>query len=110
MLKCGASEIVITPELGVSIPGYFTGRPATGKKDDLYAHALVLNDEKTTIALISLDIIGMTEKMADAIRTRVNELTGIEKETRESIFRALRAAFREDETAETETGREGFPG
>jgi len=79
MLKCGASEIVITPELGVSIPGYFTGRPATGKKDDLYAHALVLNDEKTTIALISLDIIGMTEKMADAIRTRVNELTGIEK-------------------------------
>jgi len=80
MLKCGASEIVITPELGCSIPGYFTDRFATGKKSDLFAHALVLDDGKNTIAMVSLDIIGMTDKMVDDIRTRANALTGIPKE------------------------------
>ena len=80
MLQCGAYEMVITPVLGVPIPGYFTGRPATGVKDDLYAHAAVLNDGKTTIALISLDIIGMSDKMAAAIRERLTAATGIPAE------------------------------
>jgi len=79
MLRCGASETVITPELGSYIPGHYSARTAVGKKSDLFAHTLVLDDGKNIIALISLDIIGLSDRMTDNIRTRANELTGIPK-------------------------------
>ncbi len=79
MLKCGAAEVVITPELGTPIPGYFDTRHATGVKDDLYAHAIVLDDGETTLALISMDIIAVSDKMTAIVRDRLNAATGIPK-------------------------------
>lgn len=77
MLKAGASQICMTPWFNTPIPGYFTARYSTGIKDDLYARAVVLDDGKMTVALISMDIIAVSEDMADTIRTRAYELTAI---------------------------------
>ena len=79
MLKCGSYEIAITPKLGAVIPGYFAPRFGKGVKDELYAHALVLDDGNTTLAIISMDIIAVSDKMTAVVRDRLNEMTGIPK-------------------------------
>jgi neutral ceramidase len=76
-MKCGMSEIVITPPLGNFIPGYFHERKSTGIKDDLYAKAMVLEVNNDTVAFIVLDIIDLTRKVVQQIRDRVNTYTGI---------------------------------
>ena len=52
-LKCGAAERVVTPALGLNIPQCMSFNPATGVKDDLFTHALVLeNNGKTIVVLL----------------------------------------------------------
>src|SRR5262249_23331530 len=43
---------------GVYLAGFGHNRPATGKHDDLWARALVLENGPTRIAIVSLDLIG----------------------------------------------------
>ncbi len=77
-LKAGVSAVAITPfgkhpdwkgpvsESGVWgdethkiwLAGFGSNRPATGKHDDLWARALVLEAGKTKVALVALDFIG----------------------------------------------------
>ncbi len=80
MLKAGAAEVVITPGLGKEIPGYFNSRLSTGIKTELYSKALVLEGKNGTCAIVVLDSLGGTEKMALAVRERASELTGIDPE------------------------------
>jgi neutral ceramidase len=77
MIKCGMSEVVITPPLGLPIPGYFQQRPASGVKDELYAKAMVVDDGRNTAALVVIDAIGIEKEEVQRIRERVNVLTGI---------------------------------
>lgn len=78
MLKCGMSEINITPPLGLSIPGYFTGREATGIKDDLFAKALVADDGNVTAVIIAVDSLCVDRDVVEKIRKRASELTNID--------------------------------
>ncbi|MCJ7632103.1 neutral/alkaline non-lysosomal ceramidase N-terminal domain-containing protein [Candidatus Bathyarchaeota archaeon] len=80
-LKAGVGSAVITPPIGYRMRawGMRTGG-STGVHDDLYAKALVLSDGKASLALISLDVTGISsEKVVDDIRNRVQQSTGIEK-------------------------------
>ena len=56
-LLCGAAERVITPRLGLQIPGYFKIREANAVKTDLKTHALVLDNGNVQLVIIHLDII-----------------------------------------------------
>jgi len=71
----GAAELVITPPVGAPTLG--TIQRSTGVHDDLYARALVLNDAKKRVAILSLDLIGMDFVLADQIRSAIAARTGI---------------------------------
>lgn len=60
------------------IAGYGADRPATSVHDPLYARAMVVDDGMSPMAIVSLDLIGLTAPDVDvvqqAIATRVPEL------------------------------------
>ena len=74
-LLCGASESIMTPEFNVFMPGYFADRRSIGKKDDLYTHAVVLENDGKVIVMISLDAIQteapVTKRIRDGIAKRI---------------------------------------
>ncbi len=74
-LKAGAAETIITPPMGAPTLG--TIQRSTGVHDDLYARALVLNDGKQRVAILSLDLIGMDFELSDEIRDAIHARTGI---------------------------------
>lgn len=76
-LLCGAAERVITPRLGLQIPGYFRIRKADAVKSDLKTHAVVLDDGNTVLAVIHIDILDFQASLAKKIRKRVQEAIGI---------------------------------
>jgi hypothetical protein len=75
----GAAALPITPlpehlEDRLYLGGYggYLGRPAAGVHDDLYARALILGDGETTVALIALDLVGMSNRHIARIRASVS--------------------------------------
>jgi hypothetical protein len=73
MLKCGFYEMDITPALGCNIPGYFHHRPAREVLDKLYVQALVVGNEKNTIAIASVDHVGLHWPAINLIKERVKK-------------------------------------
>ena len=59
-MKIGYAQTVITPSLDkpVYLAGFGQNRRATTIHDDLYARALTIQTENTTLVLVALDLIG----------------------------------------------------
>ncbi|WP_119071327.1 neutral/alkaline non-lysosomal ceramidase N-terminal domain-containing protein [Aggregatilinea lenta] len=78
-LKAGACEVCITPPIGVELAGYGPniGRTSVDVHDQLAAQALVLDDGRQRIALVTLDIIGVSAAFTDAVRREVEARTDI---------------------------------
>jgi hypothetical protein len=74
-MQAGAAETVITPLPGSPTLG--TIQRSTGVHDDLHARALVLNDGRQRIAILSLDLIGTDFILSDQICQAVLQRTGI---------------------------------
>lgn len=72
MLRAGVSRSAITPPDGMTMLGY-TGREgiAQGKDTDLCVTALVLDDERTRIALLAFDLAFVREPMASMLRHEI---------------------------------------
>ncbi|MBE6966079.1 MAG: hypothetical protein E7441_08620 [Ruminococcaceae bacterium] len=83
MLKSGFSRLDITPLLGVTIPGYFNKRTASGVLDPIYATAVAFDDGEKRAVIIGLDNIGINQIMLDEIRNIITEKCKI---AREGIF------------------------
>lgn len=77
-LQAGAAAVCITPPVGVDLAGY-SGRQGSsvGIHDDLYGKALVLDDGRTRLAVVTLDLIGLDEAAVHQVRARVAERTAI---------------------------------
>lgn len=77
--KVGLARVKITPEQPVWMAGYASrDRPFESVHDDLYAKALVLVDGGgTRAALVTTDLIGLSAEVANPIRRRIEEATGI---------------------------------
>lgn len=73
--SAGAAEVVITPPVGTPLLG--TIQRSTGVHDELFARALVLNDGKQRVAIVSLDLIGFDLEFSDRIRDAIRARTGI---------------------------------
>lgn len=58
--RAAAAEIDITPPTGTWLAGYGRERASTGTLDPLWAKVLVIQDDQTTLVLITLDNIGLT--------------------------------------------------
>jgi len=73
----GRAQEKITPAVGVSLSGYFHDRKAESVRDDLYARALVIESGGERLALVSCDLICLTEEVVDAARGLIAAETAI---------------------------------
>lgn len=76
-LFAGAAAAVITPSLGTSLCGSMQDRLAENIHDDLFARALVLDNDETRIALVVLDLIAASKSWLSEIKHQVQSFTGI---------------------------------
>ena len=76
-LRGGCSKVNITSPLGIPLIGSY-GKPSDDIIDELYAKALVLNDGRTTIAIVSVDLLYVPlEEVTNPIRKIIEEKIGI---------------------------------
>ncbi len=79
-VKAGAARTNITPNLGTHLVGYFEDRTAEVIHDDLYCRAIALTDGKTTLGLVTCDLIAIPAPIVEAAKERIAEQTGIPRE------------------------------
>ena len=75
-LSVGFGEVDVSPVLGDQKPVYMAGfghnRRATKIHDPIMARAVVLSDGKTKVALVCVDVVGLFNAVADAVRARLD--------------------------------------
>ena len=80
MLQAGFARVDITPPLGVSVQGYYEERLADGILDPLYATAVAFDDGERRAVVMSVDVIGIHQYLAEELRTMIAEAVGTVKE------------------------------
>lgn len=79
MLKAGVALTEITPEQGLELAGYpHYPRNNTGAHDPLYAACMYLNDGKTEVAMVTLDLLFFSKQHAATARKLIAEKCGLE--------------------------------
>ncbi|HQM47380.1 MAG TPA: neutral/alkaline non-lysosomal ceramidase N-terminal domain-containing protein [Candidatus Hydrogenedentes bacterium] len=76
-MKAGFASRCITPLLGKEVPGLFEKRYAQGVHDDLFVRAAVVDDGKTSIAMVQCDTIKISVAMTARARKMAEALCGI---------------------------------
>jgi predicted Zn-ribbon and HTH transcriptional regulator len=76
-LRIGLAEEDITPPDGFPMAGYYHERLAEGTLDALTAKAIVFRGAHEDAALVVCDLIGISVDLAQAVRKRASEKTGI---------------------------------
>ena len=76
-LRAGAAVESITPPQGIPMAGYYHKRESTGVHDDLYSRALVLEQDGTEVALISLDLVSTRREFVEQARRLIEARSGI---------------------------------
>lgn len=77
-LKAGAAAVDITPKVfPLNMPGGFSANMAEGAHDPLHARALVLADDKTTLAMVVVDNLGAGPDVLDEAKAIAAAKTGI---------------------------------
>lgn len=79
MFKAAFYETELTPPLGYFLPGG-GNRYATDVRDKVYAKAVVISNDKETIATVVLDCVTMPSFVHDVVVKRVTEYTPIKPE------------------------------
>ena len=74
-LSAGAAVRVITPDPLLPVSGGFgPTKPASEKRGELAARALVLRKGDTTVAVVVLDVLGFPSVLADRVRAKVSRI------------------------------------
>jgi len=95
-MKAGVASTIITPPVG----GWLLGPVArsTGVHDDLYAKALVLDDGNQSVAIVCLDLVGLShafnDELVELIRDRTDRGGGLRQGER-VVTRGYRLMNRE---------------
>ncbi len=74
ILQAGAASAPVNPEIGSYIAGDKQNRKFTGIQDSLFVKAIVLNDGATSIAIITVDCIGLMYPDIEKIREKASSL------------------------------------
>jgi neutral ceramidase len=75
--RAGAGTVKVTPPKGAPMAGYYYSRAAEGVHDDLYAKALVLQQDSNKAALVVCDLISLSRPIVEEARRIVAESSGI---------------------------------
>lgn len=75
--QAGAAQVDITPPLGTIINGDFVSHYAQYVHDALYAKALVLESQETTLAIVVVDICVIPRDLMDDAKKSIATQTGI---------------------------------
>ena len=76
-LRVGAAAVDITPPNGTAMAGYFDERLEQGVDNDLYAKALVLEEDGSKVALVVCDLLEMPRPISEEARRIIEKDTGI---------------------------------
>jgi hypothetical protein len=79
-LKVGSAAVVITPQIGTPLAGYYETRISEGIHDDLFAKALVLECGGARAAMVCCDLITMPPNVATEARRLIEKETGLKAE------------------------------
>ncbi len=74
LLRAGAAAVAITPEESVFLGGYGIYRRSEGVHDPLYARALWIQRGAFSVALVSLDIVGLQARDVSRLREKLQGL------------------------------------
>jgi neutral ceramidase len=76
--RIGKGSAVITPLLGCEMAG-FDARQGLAQRvhDDLHARALVFDDGATQVALVSIEVIGLSRAFTQRVQKEIERRTGI---------------------------------
>ena len=77
-LSAGFHRTIVTPPVGVKIPGYFRTRYAEGVITDLYIQATAFFDGKTKAIIFSTDTISITDAAYEIISQKIAERCGLD--------------------------------
>src|SRR5262245_48154219 len=79
--EAGAARVKITPEGPIRMAGYANRTsPSEGVRDDLWAKALAIRDERGRLTVIlTADIVGIRGAMSDRIAAQLKQRHGIER-------------------------------
>ncbi|WP_162417834.1 hypothetical protein [Cyclobacterium roseum] len=75
--QAGAYKSNITPKLGGPIIGNWDSPPAEYVHDELFARSIVLDDGETKLVLVTVDNVGVDQKVFDAAKQTIEQATGI---------------------------------
>lgn len=82
MLFAGFSKIIISPPTGAPLAGFAARQGfCEGIHDELYARALVIGGGEHRVAFISLDLLAVSSEFVDVVRERIQNRTGIGKDS-----------------------------
>jgi len=72
----GAAQRDITPPVGMTIAA--PDRKSVGVHDPLFVRGLVLNDGRTSVAILCFDLIGCSFEVTEQVRQAAADATGVE--------------------------------
>lgn len=78
--QVGRAAVVITPEPGTPMAGYYSIRLATGTHDDLQAKAIVLANNGRKAAMVACDLVAIAPHVVEEARKLASASTGIPPE------------------------------
>jgi neutral ceramidase len=79
LLRAGAAEVDITPEMGIQIAGDIGRlRPVQEIRERIYAKALVLEAGGTRCCILSVEVCYLTHQWVDEVRRRAAEQFGLD--------------------------------
>jgi len=82
-MKIGHARVCLTPKKTFHLIGYRSDnrwQPATGVHDDIYANALLFEEDGQEVFIFSADILEFEESMAEDVKTILQEAFGIERD------------------------------
>src|SRR6266540_4668506 len=75
--RVGAASVVITPARGTPLAGYYEMRTADAVRDDLYAKALVFEQDGARAAVVICDLITLGRGTVEQARRRIEQTAAI---------------------------------
>ena len=76
-LRAGAAAVRITPAQPMPMAGYYNTRLSTNTHDELYAKAIVVEQDGTSAALVVCDLISLPRSVVVQAREIISRTTGV---------------------------------